>query len=136
MKRIMEARGVMTGLCPGGFDIPKEIGRSHVRTWFGDLKQIPDNVSALHRQIPGNIPLGSGVIVCLGYRASVDSGAESVIRMDMYLTEQSFAKPRDADDTLNEWSHNMKSLLGLLERIDHLITKEEMMARIQPTSAK
>ena len=48
----------------------------------------------------------------------------------------SFAKPKDADDTLNEWSHNMKSLLGLLERIDHLITKEEMMARIQPTSAK
>jgi 26S proteasome regulatory subunit N5 len=46
----------------------------------------------------------------------------------------SFAKPRDADDILNEWSHNMKSLLGLLERIDHLITKEEMMARIQPTS--
>ncbi|PHH90824.1 hypothetical protein CDD83_2578 [Cordyceps sp. RAO-2017] len=48
----------------------------------------------------------------------------------------SFAKPRDADDVLNEWSHNMKSLLGLLERIDHLITKEEMMARIQPTGAK
>lgn len=48
----------------------------------------------------------------------------------------SFAKLRDADDVLNEWSHNMKSLLGLLERIDHLITKEEMMARIQLTSAK
>lgn len=48
----------------------------------------------------------------------------------------SFAKPRNADDVLNEWSHNMKSLLGHLERIDHLITKEEMMARIQPTSAK
>merc|ERR1712000_195281 len=46
----------------------------------------------------------------------------------------SFAKPRDADDVLNEWSHNMKSLLGHLERIDHLITKEEMMARIQPAS--
>ncbi|KAK4993015.1 proteasome regulatory particle subunit [Elasticomyces elasticus] len=45
----------------------------------------------------------------------------------------SFAKPRDADDVLNEWSGNMKSLLGLLERVDHLITKEEMMARIQPT---
>ncbi|KAI9819153.1 MAG: hypothetical protein M1827_007309 [Pycnora praestabilis] len=45
----------------------------------------------------------------------------------------SFAKPRGADDVLNEWSGNMKSLLGLLERIDHLITKEEMMARIQPT---
>ncbi|KAK3046212.1 hypothetical protein LTS18_013425, partial [Coniosporium uncinatum] len=47
-----------------------------------------------------------------------------------------FAKPRDADDALNEWSGNMKSLLGLLERIDHLITKEEMMARIQPTKGK
>lgn len=47
----------------------------------------------------------------------------------------SFAKPRDADDVLNEWSGNMKSLLGLLERIDHLITKEEMMARIRPTSS-
>ena len=35
----------------------------------------------------------------------------------------SFAEPRDADDVLNEWSGNMKSLLGLLERIDHLITK-------------
>ncbi|KAJ5885166.1 hypothetical protein N7495_009676 [Penicillium taxi] len=44
-----------------------------------------------------------------------------------------FAKPRDADDVLNEWSSDMKSLLGLLERIDHLITKEGMMARIQPT---
>jgi 26S proteasome regulatory subunit N5 len=47
-----------------------------------------------------------------------------------------FAKPRDADDVLNEWSSNMKSLLGLLERIDHLITKEEMMARILPTKGE
>ncbi|KAK2804631.1 hypothetical protein FQN51_001832 [Onygenales sp. PD_10] len=47
-----------------------------------------------------------------------------------------FAKPRDADDVLNEWSSNMKSLLGLLERIDHLITKEEMMARILPSKER
>ncbi|KAF2003811.1 hypothetical protein P154DRAFT_543603 [Amniculicola lignicola CBS 123094] len=47
-----------------------------------------------------------------------------------------FSKPRDADDVLNEWSGNMKSLLGLLERIDHLITKEEMMARILPPKVK
>ena len=46
----------------------------------------------------------------------------------------SFKKPSDADDVLNEWSGNMKDLLGLLERIDHLITKEEMMARIAPKS--
>lgn len=44
----------------------------------------------------------------------------------------SFTKPRDADEVLNEWSGSMKSLLNLLERIDHLITREEMMARIQP----
>lgn len=48
----------------------------------------------------------------------------------------SFAKTRDADEVLNEWSGSMKSLLGLLERIDHLITKEEMMARIQPAADK
>ncbi|KAI9758172.1 MAG: 40S ribosomal protein S27 [Chaenotheca gracillima] len=48
----------------------------------------------------------------------------------------SFAKPRDADDVLNEWSGNMRSLLGLLERIDHLITKEEMMANIDPKVGK
>lgn len=47
-----------------------------------------------------------------------------------------FSKPRDADDVLNEWSSNMRSLLGLLERIDHLITKEEMMARIMPKKGK
>lgn len=43
-----------------------------------------------------------------------------------------FGQARDADDVLNEWSRNMKSLLGLLERVDHLITKEEMMANITP----
>lgn len=53
-------------------------------------------------------------------------------RIDRPARIVSFAKPRDADDILNEWSSNMRSLLGLLERIDHLITKEEMMARLLP----
>ncbi|KAH8662416.1 PCI domain-containing protein [Xylariales sp. PMI_506] len=53
-------------------------------------------------------------------------------RIDRPAQVVNFAKPRDVDDVLNEWSHNMKDLLGLLERVDHLITKEEMMARIQP----
>ena len=48
----------------------------------------------------------------------------------------SFAKARGPDEVLNEWSSDMRSLLGLLERIDHLITKEEMMARIQPGVGK
>jgi 26S proteasome regulatory subunit N5 len=55
-------------------------------------------------------------------------------KIDRLARIVNFAKPRDADDVLNEWSGNMKSLLGLLERIDHLITKEEMMARILPSS--
>lgn len=41
-----------------------------------------------------------------------------------------FKKPSDADDVLNEWSGNMKSLLGLLERIDHLITKEYVFSSL------
>lgn len=53
-------------------------------------------------------------------------------RIDRPARLVSFKRPSDADDVLNEWSGNMKSLLGLLERIDHLITKEEMMARIAP----
>lgn len=59
-------------------------------------------------------------------------------RIDRPAGVITFAKPRDADDSLNEWSANMKSLLGHLERIDHLITKEEMMARItsKPESGK
>ena len=57
-------------------------------------------------------------------------------RIDRPAQIVSFEKTRDADEVLNEWSGNMKSLLGLLERIDHLITKEEMMARIQPAEGK
>lgn len=53
-------------------------------------------------------------------------------RIDRPARIVSFAKSRGPDEVLNEWSGNMKNLLGLLERIDHLITKEEMMARIQP----
>lgn len=45
-----------------------------------------------------------------------------------------FGQTRDADDVLNEWSGNMKSLLALLERIDHLITKvrHSEYAKIKP----
>ena len=57
------------------------------------------------------------------------------VKIDRPAKIVSFARPRDADDVLNEWSADMRSLLGLLERIDHLITKEEMMARIQPAAS-
>ncbi len=57
-------------------------------------------------------------------------------RIDRPAGVVNFERKREADEVLNEWSGNMKSLLGLLERIDHLITKEEMMARIQPVGEK
>ena len=66
----------------------------------------------------------------MGCMVSIDT-IESAPKHNIALTV-SFQKTRSADAVLNEWSGNMKSLLGLLERIDHLITKEEMMARIQP----
>lgn len=52
-------------------------------------------------------------------------------RIDRPARVVNFAKTSNADDVLNEWSGRMTSLLGLLERVDHMITKEEMMARIQ-----
>lgn len=57
-------------------------------------------------------------------------------RIDRPLQIVTFEKKRDADEVLNEWSANTKTLLELLERIDHLITKEEMMARIKPAGEK
>lgn len=38
-----------------------------------------------------------------------------------------FAKPKDANDVLNEWSNNISSLLEHVETIGHLITKDEMV---------
>lgn len=55
-------------------------------------------------------------------------------RIDRPAGVVSFERKRDANEVLNEWSGNMKALLGLLDRIDHLITKEEMMARIKPVA--
>ena len=57
-------------------------------------------------------------------------------RIDRPAKVVAFAQARGPDAVLNEWSSDMRSLLGLLERIDHLITKEEMMARIQPGAGK
>lgn len=42
----------------------------------------------------------------------------------------SFAKPKDSNEVLNEWSNNISSLLNHIETIGHLITKDEMMSGI------
>jgi 26S proteasome regulatory subunit N5 len=53
-------------------------------------------------------------------------------RIDRPARIVSFEMKRGPDEVLDEWSSSMKGLLGLLERVGHLMQKEEMMARIQP----
>ena len=53
-------------------------------------------------------------------------------RIDRPARVVSFEMKRGPDEVLDEWSSSMKGLLGLLERVGHLMQKEEMMARIQP----
>ena len=50
-------------------------------------------------------------------------------RIDRPARIVSFEKKRGADEVLDEWSGSMKGLLGLLERVGHLMQKEEMMAK-------
>lgn len=42
----------------------------------------------------------------------------------------SFAKAKHANEVLNEWSQDINSLLGLIEKTCHLITKEEIIHSI------
>lgn len=39
----------------------------------------------------------------------------------------SFQVPRSNDEVLNEWSLNIQSVLNLIVKTNHLITKEEMV---------
>nr|CAB3265238.1 26S proteasome non-ATPase regulatory subunit 12-like [Phallusia mammillata] len=38
-----------------------------------------------------------------------------------------FSRPRDPSDVLNEWSHSVNKLMGLVNKATHLIAKEEMV---------
>ncbi|ORY01231.1 PCI-domain-containing protein [Basidiobolus meristosporus CBS 931.73] len=42
----------------------------------------------------------------------------------------SFSAPKDPNQVLNDWSHDVNSLLGLIEKTTHLINKEEMVHKI------
>lgn len=53
-------------------------------------------------------------------------------RIDRPAKVVNFEVRRGPDEVLDEWSSSMKGLLGLLERVGHLMQREEMMARIQP----
>ncbi|XP_019613775.1 PREDICTED: 26S proteasome non-ATPase regulatory subunit 12-like [Branchiostoma belcheri] len=49
-------------------------------------------------------------------------------RLDGVVT---FARPKDPNDILNEWSHNLNQLMQLVNKTTHLITKEEMVHKLQ-----
>lgn len=53
-------------------------------------------------------------------------------RIDRPAKVVNFEVRRGPDEVLDEWSSSMRGLLGLLERVGHLMQREEMMARIQP----
>jgi len=53
-------------------------------------------------------------------------------RIDRPARVVNFEVKRGPDEVLDEWGSSMKGLLGLLERVGHLMQREEMMARIQP----
>lgn len=57
-------------------------------------------------------------------------------RIDRPARVVSFEVKRGPDEVLDEWSSSMKGLLQLLERVGHLMQREEMMARIQPGEKK
>lgn len=53
-------------------------------------------------------------------------------RIDRPARLVSFEVKRGPDEVLDEWGNSVRGLLGLLERVGHLMQREEMMARIQP----
>ena len=44
-----------------------------------------------------------------------------------------FRPVKDANDILNEWSHNVTELMSLLNKTTHLITKEQMVHQLIET---
>ena len=41
-----------------------------------------------------------------------------------------FSRTKDPNDILNDWSFNINSLMSLLNKTTHLITKEEMIHKL------
>uniref|UniRef100_F6YHS8 26S proteasome non-ATPase regulatory subunit 12 n=2 Tax=Ciona intestinalis TaxID=7719 RepID=F6YHS8_CIOIN len=48
-------------------------------------------------------------------------------KIDRLAGVVTFTRPRDPSDVLNEWSHSVNKLMGLVNKATHLIAKEEMI---------
>ena len=51
-------------------------------------------------------------------------------RIDRLAGVVTFSPHKESNEILNEWSHNLNSLMQLLNRTTHLITKEEMVHKL------
>lgn len=51
-------------------------------------------------------------------------------KIDRLAGTVSFERPKDPNDVLNDWSHNINLLMTLVNKTTHLITKEEMVHRL------
>lgn len=51
-------------------------------------------------------------------------------KMDRLAGIIHFQRPKDPNDILNDWSHNINSLMSLVNKATHLITKEEMVHKL------
>ena len=58
----------------------------------------------------------------------VTSGAVEA-KTDRLAGVVNFKRTKRPNDTLNEWSHNIADLMGLVQEATHLINKEEMVHR-------
>lgn len=52
-------------------------------------------------------------------------------KIDRLVGTVNFERPKDPNDVLNDWSHNINTLMNLVNKTTHLITKEEMVNRLQ-----
>ena len=50
-------------------------------------------------------------------------------RIDRPSGIMNFSQAKDPSEVLNEWSHNLNSLMMLVSKTTHLINKEEMVHR-------
>ena len=57
------------------------------------------------------------------YLSEMVTSGDIYARIDRPAKTISFQKPKSANDVLNEWSGNIHELLGLCEKLGHLITK-------------
>lgn len=57
-------------------------------------------------------------------------------RIDRPAGVVNFVKTRTPEETLNEWSHSVGKLMGLVDKTTHLIAKEKMVHAAGVVEAK